>query len=871
MLALLNCDAWQSKMRSPLVACLAIALSHSAWGEDKNNSPSAAALNWVPLSEMTPEQLSSVPSHCCGHYFPPMTEDSVDYQTTAAEGSSEIYADRINIDNDKAIAANGNVRVFSGQQNIRAQSIVFDQEQQSSDVLGPITINESNALFLGQKAAVNQETGAARIEDGYFVLYESRMRGGAAIINRDENQVMTLIDGELTQCEPGDDDWILKGSEIKIDPNSEQGTVRDMRIEIGGVPVVYMPYWTFPTGSKSQSGLLYPSISQSDYKISDFSLPYFFALAPNYDLLVTPRFIDERGSMLELEGRYLNRHFDTVLSTAWLGNGKDDISERERKAINDLLNDPELDPAEAVLMAQELTNTATEFDGEDRWLIGLQHNAGSRSEGPRQAQRLFDGNLPKWYGSIDYTRVSDYAFFRHIDASNLDINRQTHLRQQGDLGYQFSDWVINLHTESYQTVTLNAQEPYRQLPRVDIDGVYQWPLASGDLKLDLTHEITSFRHREDFINDNVNNPRIIGDRFRVDYKLLWDKQWLWGFLKPGLAVKSLSYRLDSNTLATTADNEPGVTVPQATLDGGLFFERDGSWFGADYLQTFEPRIFYFYSDFESQDSFFGISANPNPQARGNINFDTNELTFGYSQLFRDSRFAGGDRIEDANQYSIGLTTRFLGRTSGQERLRLSLGQIFYNQDRRVTLNGNSNNNMALQTKSEIAGQIAAQLTDSWRLQGDALFDPNSHQWKQRNVSLRYYSEQGNILNLGYRHQRNPNPTPRNLDQEQAELSFVLPITNSWNIIGHTFHDFSQEEALDSMIGAEYNSCCYRVRVVGRRWYDNELIERVTTERIEHERGIFFEFEFRGLGGIGSLDSLLAESIYNFERRMETRR
>ena len=798
-------------------------------------------LNWRPLSQLSPEQLAKVPSACCGAYIPPSLIEPIDATGVASETGWQINTDQFTGRLDSDFTADGNVTLSTGLQHIQAERITFDEQEQTAGIEGPITINEAGAVFFGTSARLNRETGAAAIQDANFVLYQSRTRGGAKLIDRDENQVMTLTNGEFTQCEPGQEDWIIKGSSIQIDPNTQKGTIRDMRLELGGVPVIYLPYWTFPAGDARQSGFLFPKITSKD-----FALPYYLNLAANIDMTLAPRIIKDRGTMVEWETRHLNRSFDTVLATAWLGKGKDGISDNEQQAIDKM----ELDPV-----------VATEFDGQDRWLVGLQQRGGSLSEGPRQAQNLFGTTMPRWYSNIDYTKVSDYAYFRHIDTTNLNINRETHLRQQGDLGYQLADWRLNLHAEAYQSITLNAQEPYRQLPRVEIDGGYRW----GNVLLELNNEITQFEHRQDFFNDNPADPRINGQRTRLDYALSWDKQWLWGFLKPGVAVKSIKYRLDPDTLAPNVDDQPGFAVPQTTLDAGLLFEREGSWFGSAYLQTFEPRVFYFYSDYQSHDGLFDLS----PTNR-DIDFDTAELTFGYNQLFRDSRFAGGDRIDDANQFSLGLTSRFLANASGLERLRLSLGQIFYNQDRRVTLTGNPSDNTALQSKSEIAGQIGAQLTDSWQLTGDGLFDPEQHQWNQRGLNLRYFDQQQRIVNLGYRYKRDPNSTPLdNRDQKQAELSLVLPIAGNWSVIAHDFHDFTNDEALDSMLGLEFTSCCYRIRVVGRRWIDNNLIEQVNNLELEHELGIFFELQLRGLGSVlDNISGVLSESIYNYQQRIE---
>lgn len=813
---------------------------------DQDRTPT---LNWVPLSELTEEQRAEVPTACCGAYIPSFTQPPAALDGQSSDDvfiSSDRYFGPLNL-----LTYEGNVTLIQGSQQIHAHKIVADEEKQTADIVGPITISEPDAFFTGDHTFINRDAGIATIDNSQFVLYQSRLRGSAERIERDENEVMRLQGGEFTQCEPGNETWLIKGSEIKIDPVNQQGTVKNMRLEVGGVPLVYIPYWTFPTGGKRQSGLLYPTLSDKE-----FALPYYFNLAPNYDLTLTPRYIVERGSVLETEGRYLNRWFDVALGGSFLPNGKDDISDNERSAI----------------AAGDLTEVqATEFDNEDRWLISVQHQGGSVSDGPRQAADLFGQDLPRWSSNIDYTKVSDYAYFRHVNTTNLSINRQSHLQQRGNIGYQFNNWELDLSAQAYQSIAFNGQEPYRQAPRIDLVGEYL--LSNTGVEVNLNNELIQFTHADRFFNDNPADPRITGRRFRAEYDIAWDKQWLWGFFKSSAALKTIQYQLDSETLLATADDQPGVAAPQAFIDTGIFFERNGSWLGSDYLQTFEPRLFYFYSDFEDQSDFFSIS----PTGR-DINFDTAELTFSYNQLFRDSRFAGGDRIEDARQISIGLTTRFLDTQSGLERFRLSLGQIYFHRDKYINLidqnlddlRANDPNNKALQSRSAIAGQIGAQLTDSLHLTGDLLYDPALNQWDQRGVNLRYYDDQQRIVNLGYRYQRNPASTlQNNRDIDQAEFSFVLPIRGNWNVIGHTYHDFTVDEALDSVLGVEYTDCCYRVRVVGRRWFDNELIELVNDSNLDHERGIFIEFQLRGLGSVvDTVGKILRESIVNFERREE---
>src|SRR5690606_32121033 len=109
-------------------------------------------------------------------------------------------------------------------------------------------------------------------------------------------------------------------------------------------------------------------------------------------------------------------------------------------------------------------------------------------------------------------------------------------------------------------------------------------------------------------------------------------------------------------------------------------------------------------------------------------------------------------------------------------------------------------------------------------------------------------------------------------RSQGDLSFVWPVSPSWAVLGRQYYDFTNERELDSLAGLEYTSCCYRFRVVWRRWLDNDLINRVNdpTLALEYDQGVFFELQLRGLGGVGSsnIQDALSEGVYNFNRREE---
>ncbi len=849
-------------------------------------------LDWVDEEQLTAEQRAQIPLACCGAYIEPKRKDS-DAKLDPDRAPLRASADNSELQQETIAILEGDVRLTQGYRQVAADKLTLDQSTDIAALEGEIQLREPGLLLSAHGATLDIQTGHSELRDAQFVLHQTRIRGGAEQLNHRSDKTLVLIDGSFTQCEPDSNFWELRSSKLTIDPTNSMGSGKHVRVNIKGVPVFYTPYLSFPLGEGRKTGFLFPSVGSSDDGGPDVSLPYYLNLAPNYDLTLTPRYIADRGEMLEAQFRHLSQSFRTDLSIAALGSDQGGNDQDKEDQLEDLL-------AEGRITQEEFDAQLRPFEGEDRWLINIDHTG---------------GDAERWNTRIDYTKVSDIDYFRDLDTTSLDVNSTTHLKKSGELGYVSDNWTYTLKLEEFQTIVLNTEVPYKQLPRIDIDGHYRL----GDWDLSLNHEYVRFDHRDDVHGpDNAIpvDPRILGERARLDYQLSWDKQWLWGFFKPSAMVKSLAYQLDEEQILDSVNDTPSITVGQGSLDMGLVFEREDSLFGANYLQTFEPRLFYFYSDFESHEELFNLTS------RGrDIDFDTSELTFSYDSLFRDTRFSGGDRIDDANQVTVGLTTRFISE-DGTERLRASLGQIFYQSERRVTLTdtfsleeiedpdarvaaleaalGDSDlkvstaaaNQLAelqkqIQDESELAAQLAGQLGDYWRYSLDAAWNDHSGKVSRGNASLRYFDDEGRIFNLGYRFNRKDFKL-QDLNQDslissdevfdqtidQANLSFIWPLIGNWNLIGHGNHDFTNDRELETFAGFEYNNCCYRVRLVARRWLDNELInsisDTIADTDLEYDRGVFLEFQLKGLGGIGGkVSGILEDAIVNSSRREET--
>jgi LPS-assembly protein len=324
--------------------------------------------------------------------------------------------------------------------------------------------------------------------------------------------------------------------------------------------------------------------------------------------------------------------------------------------------------------------------------------------------------------------------------------------------------------------------------------------------------------------------------------LLWNA----GFLKFAAAYKYTGYKLKD--APETVDTSPKRSVGMASVDGGLYFDRTLNLFGLDILQTLEPRIFYLYQGYEDQDLL--------PR------FDSSALTFGYSQLYRDNRFTGLDRLGDANQVSVGVSTRFMGLSSGREYLRASVGRIQYFKDRRVSLNtalNSPDNPDNLTNASALAGELSAALGGKYRIGAALVWDTKNSEIDESNFYLQYKRGERRLLNLGYR--------SRDLatDISQLDVSAYWALGNRWSLIGRYNYDLEFNRTIETFGGLEYNDCCWRLRILARKYIDNPSNRSI--EDLDTDKGIFFQVVFKGLAGFGGkIDNIMENGIRGFHRR-----
>ncbi|TXS90885.1 LPS-assembly protein LptD [Parahaliea maris] len=758
--------------------------------------PSAIAhpLDWVPLKSV-PEELQDAECRSCrGRYIDPLAgaDTGADPELSdinASATSTELEGDEVYL--------HGGVSVQQGYRRLQGREAYYNRSESTGKLTGGITIREPGMLLKGQEASFSSDTGEAEITDSQFVLHQQHMRGAAKALRRDAEGKVHVQNGALSYCAPGEQDWEIRADEMELDLDEGIGTGRGTKIAVGGIPVLYLPWMRFPLDDRRRTGFLWPDFGNDTRGGVDIATPVYFNLAPNYDALYTPRYIEERGTNHEVELRYLNPAVGSwVVGGAYL---KDDKRyEDERPELND----------------------------HSRWLGQVKHNG------------LFDR---RWRSTVDYSKASDVDYLKDLRTNSLETRRETSLLQLGSLDYLGDDWLLGVDFQQFQSLADDINNDYAKLPQ--FTGQYRGEYEPFAFEPILLGQYSYF----DSDDDRVKGQRIYGEA-GVTYPMLWEA----GFLKPTAKYRYLEYEL-TDLSAGLSNDSPSAGTAMFSLDSGLFFERPTRLLDRGLLQTLEPRLYYLYSEYEDQ------TEQPD--------FDSAELTFTYNQLFRETRFSGRDRLDDANQLSVGLTTRYISEEDGREHLNASLGQIFYFRDRDVRLLANAP--PLDQSSSEMAAEVNFYPNERLTVRSSLVWDPHSTDMNAGNVQASYERDDASIYSVGYSYRR-PLTTVRTQPvTEQAHFSAYIPLGNRWSVFGAVNYSVEAGESVEDMFGVEYDTCCWQVRLLHLRYYDSPTgqILDFNDPNLERESSTQVQIVLKGMGGFGSrVTGLMEDMIRGYRER-----
>ncbi len=411
--------------------------------------------------------------------------------------------------------------------------------------------------------------------------------------------------------------------------------------------------------------------------------------------------------------------------------------------------------------------------------------------------------------------ASDKDFFSDFSVLAPEYEDDNYLERFLRLNQTTGSWKTELLWQDYQTLDESidfSSRPYQRYPQLSVNGSPEIPLESTDLELHT--QWTAFDREQSVTGERLHFSPTISASFSDT----------WYFLRPELQLNFTDYQLSDGA----TKEQISRSLPTLSLDSGLIFER----FGGDqnqWLQTLEPRLYFLYTPFEDQQDI--------------PDFDTSTRSFNYANLFVNNRFTGFDRIGDAQQVTAGLSTRLFNQQEGRDVLRASAAQIFYAEDREVSLD----NSIDTSSASDILMEL-----DYWPLQSTRLgtrlrIDEDSEQAIQQTYSVNYTDYEARAANLEYSFTED--------SREQVLLSFAVPLDERWSLQAKTQHSLRFNEVVENIVGLSYESCCWGIKLLLQQEGD------ASADFAEDESSFFFELTLKGLSQFGSnIDSTLSRSI-----------
>ena len=417
-------------------------------------------------------------------------------------------------------------------------------------------------------------------------------------------------------------------------------------------------------------------------------------------------------------------------------------------------------------------------------------------------------------GYFNVNKVSDDKYFADF-ADRVAITSQKILPREGGIAASTGPWSVLARVQSFQTLrdpNAPVAPPYNRIPQVlatlsDTDWLGLTWSGSGEYA----------RFSQEALVPT-------GERVVAYPQVAWRRESSGWFFEAKTGVHAREYFLDHTTRGLT-ERHPSYTIPISSLDTGLIFERDLDVMKVPVTQTLEPRAYYVYIPYRDQ--------------RKAPIFDTAIDDFNFSQLFAENRYIGNDRIGDANQLTLALTSRILDRDTGAERLRVAVGQRFYFEDQRVSLN----EPLRSASTSDFLVSAEGRITDQWSMQSLLQYNFDAKEVERLNAGVRYMPAPGRVLNATWRYTRNiVDPTGTTTTLKQIDLSGQWPVSERWSLIGRWNYSLFDHKTLEAVAGIEYNADCWVLRVVG---------QRLTTTTQQATTSVFVQLEFSGLARVGT--------------------
>lgn len=698
-----------------------------------------------------------------------------------------VFGERLFGRPDLETVVEGRAELRRGDLVIKAERLAYDQPSDLAKASGQVLINRAGNVYQGPLLELKLDTFEGFFNQPRYYFLKNESHGEAERVDFLDDKRAIIHNASLTTCrrQPGPSwlpDWILRANTIRIDNEEDVGTAQGALLSFKGVPLLPIPYLSFPLSDQRKSGFLPPTPGLDNVNGVELAVPYYWNIAPNRDATFTPTLMSKRGVNLGSEFRYLEADY--------AGQARLDL-----------------------MPADQLRERA-------RWGLTYAHQARLNNSLTR---RLSDTGVGL---NLSLNRVSDDNYWRDFSRSSSSLTQRL-LANDATLAWSQGYWSSSVRTLKWQTLQDLASPitpPYDRLPQFATR--YARNNVHG-LDYSVSADYTRFQ------SDRLLTLQPNGQRA---YSLLQlSRPWLApaGFITPKLQLHATHYQFD--TPLSNGASAASRVLPTFSLDSGLVFERDASYFGRGFRQTLEPRAFYVNTPYRKQSQL--------------PNYDSGAHDFNFATIYAENAFVGNDRISDSNLLTLGLSTRLLDPASGAETARFGLAQRLRFKDQNVTLKPNEP--AVVDRISDLLLGAAVNWDPRWALDATVQFNPKTDQSVRSTLGARYQPGPYRALTGAYRFQRGAS--------EQLEAAWQWPLNDLWGdrgqnlgpgrgqgegrwySVGRLNYSLNERKLVDAVFGFEYDAGCWLGRVV---------LERLQTSRASATQRIMFQLEFVGFTRLG---------------------
>jgi LPS-assembly protein len=713
-----------------------------------------------------------------------------------------VSGDRLSGQTDGLVLIEGGAELRRHDTVIRADRLEFDQATNDARAAGNVLINRSGNRFEGPELQINVETSRGTFVQPAFSLLKNGGQGDASRIDFLDEDRMAAHDARYSTCPrtPGQKwmpDWLVRATRIDIDNVEETGLATGGVLEFKGVPLLGLPLLSFPLTDKRKSGVLPPTINIDNISGLELTLPYYLNLAPHFDATLYPTVMSKRGVDLGGEFRYLDPSYNGEMRAAFMP--------------SDRLRDS------------------------NRWGYSVQHNHRLQEQA---GVRLLGLDSPVGL-RLNLNRVSDDDYWRDFPRSSTSLTSRL-LASDAVLNWGRGPWSVEVGAYQWQTlqdVEAPITPPYDRLPSLAVRYARNDARIGGLGGWDWSVRTEMTRFRADAVAAAPDRQN--GTRSLAVGEISRNWQAPGGYVKPRLQLHAAHYRLDDGLMA--GSQSASRVVPTFSVDSGLVFERQASYFGRSFTQTLEPRAFFNWTPYRDQ------SLLPN--------YDSAANDFNFASIYTENAFGGNDRISDTRALTVGASSRLLDPQTGAEVVRVGIAQRYLLRDQTVVLPnapGLPGGDPLLERLSDVLVGGRVQWDPRWSMDANVQFNPKERESVRTTLSARYTPSKYRVLSAAYRLQRG--------SSEQYDIGWQWPLNDLWSTpvrngvpgqalgagqwysVGRINYSVPDRKVVDLVAGFEYDAGCWLGRVV---------LERLQRSSASANQRILFQLEFSGFSRIGS--------------------